>query len=108
MPFDFMIFLKYLLTMSAVTYLVRVVPFLIFRKKIENRFVSCFLDYIPYAVLAAMTLPAIFYSTSSLAAAASGFLAAVLLAYKEKSLIVVALLSSAAVFAVLFIQGLFR
>lgn len=32
----------YLLVMFAVTYMVRVLPFLIFRKKIENRFVRSF------------------------------------------------------------------
>lgn len=105
---NFYTFLKYLLVMSGVTYLVRVVPFLMFRNKIENRFVRTFLDYIPYAVLAAMTVPAIFYSTTSVAAAIAGFIVAVLLAYAQKSLIIVALLSSAGVFVVLFIQGLFR
>ena len=45
----------YLLIMFAVTYLVRVLPLVVFRKKITNRFVRSFLAYIPYAVLAAMT-----------------------------------------------------
>lgn len=50
----------YLLIMFAVTYLVRVLPLVVFRKKITNRFVRSFLAYIPYAVLAAMTFPAVF------------------------------------------------
>ena len=49
----------YLLIMFAVTYLVRVLPLVVFRKKITNRFVRSFLAYIPYAVLAAMTFPAV-------------------------------------------------
>lgn len=52
----------YLLIMFAVTYLVRVLPLVVFRKKITNRFVRSFLAYIPYAVLAAMTFPAVFFA----------------------------------------------
>ena len=44
----------YLFIMFAVTYLVRVLPLVVFKKKITNRFVRSFLTYIPYAVLAAM------------------------------------------------------
>lgn len=91
------VFFKYLAVMSGVTYLVRVVPFILVRHRIQNRFVSAFLDYIPYAVLASMTVPAILYSTSSVITAAAGFAAAIALAYREKSLIVVALCASAAV-----------
>ena len=50
----------YLFIMFAVTYLVRVLPLVVFKKKITNRFVRSFLTYIPYAVLAAMTFPAVF------------------------------------------------
>ena len=52
-------FFKYLAVMAIVTYLIRMVPYVAFRKKITNRFVSSFLYYIPYAVLGAMTFPAI-------------------------------------------------
>lgn len=37
---DFMKFLPYLLVMAGVTYLVRVVPFILINKKIENRFIN--------------------------------------------------------------------
>ena len=56
---DFMRFLPYLLVMAGVTYLIRAIPFTIINKKIENRFINSFLYYIPYAVLSAMTFPAI-------------------------------------------------
>ena len=46
--------------MAGVTYLVRMLPMVIFRKKIKSRFIRSFLYYIPYAVLAAMTFPAVF------------------------------------------------
>ena len=55
-----------------------------------------FLYYIPYAVLSAMTIPAIFYSTGNVITAAVGTVVAVLLAYWNLPLIVVALAASAA------------
>ncbi len=48
----------YLLVMFGVTYLIRVLPFVAFRKKIENKRIRSFLAYIPYTVLGAMTVPA--------------------------------------------------
>ena len=51
--------------MAIVTYLVRMLPFVIFRKKITNVRVKSFLYYVPYAVLSAMTFPAIFTSTGT-------------------------------------------
>ena len=61
----------YIAIMAGVTYLIRVVPFTVFRKKIQNHFLQSFLYYIPYAVLSAMTIPAIFYSTGSMVALAA-------------------------------------
>lgn len=85
----------YILVMAAVTYLIRMLPFTLFRKKIQNRFVKSFLHYIPYAVLSAMTIPAIFYSTGSTATAVVGTAVAVVLAYLKQPLIVVALAAAA-------------
>ena len=93
-------FLPYLLVMAGVTYLVRVIPFTLFHKKIQNRFVNSFLYYTPYAVLSAMTFPAILYATSSILSGIAGLAAALLLAYKGKSLITVACGACLAVFAV--------
>lgn len=89
----------YIAVMASVTYLVRAIPFTVFSQKIKSRFVSSFLYYIPYAVLAAMTVPAIFYSTGSVVTAAVGTAAAVVLAYFNMPLIVVALAAAAAAFA---------
>lgn len=86
----------YIAIMAGVTYLIRVVPFTVFRKKIQNHFLQSFLYYIPYAVLSAMTIPAIFYSTGNVITAAVGTVVAVLLAYWNLPLIVVALAASAA------------
>lgn len=86
----------YILVMAGVTYLIRAIPFTLFRRKIQSRFLRSFFHYIPYAVLTAMTVPAIFYSTNDPATAAAGTLVAVLLAWLRQPLIVVALAASAA------------
>ena len=84
------------LVMMLVTYLVRAIPFTVFRRKVRNRFFRSFLYYVPYAVLTAMTLPAALYATGSMAVAAVGLLAAAVLAYRGKGLVVVSLAACAA------------
>lgn len=88
----------YLLVMAGVTYLVRSIPFVVFRKKIKSRFIRSMLHYLPYAVLTAMVLPGVFYSTGSIITAAVGLCAAIALSFCGGSLTVVALGASAAVF----------
>lgn len=95
---DFMKFLPYLLVMASVTYLVRVVPFILINKKIENRFINSFLYYIPYTVLAAMTFPAILYATGNIVSAVAGLLVAIVISFRGRSLIIVAVGACAAVF----------
>lgn len=91
-------FWSYLLVTAGVTYLIRMVPLVLMRGKIRNRFVLSFLHYIPYAVLSVMTIPAIFYATENPLSAIAGFAVAVGLAWKEKSLVQVAAAACGAVF----------
>lgn len=93
----------YIAVMAGVTYLVRMIPFTLFRRKIKSRFFRGFLYYIPYAVLSAMTIPAIFYSTNSMPTAVVGAVVAVALAYCRLPLIVVAIAAAAAA----FVTGIF-
>ncbi len=93
----------YIIVMACVTYIIRAVPFGFFTKKIDSTFIRSFLYYIPYAVLAAMTIPAVFESTGSTFTAAVGTVTAFVLAYFKLPLIVVALSAAAAV----LISGLF-
>ena len=86
--------------MAIVTYFVRMLPFVIFRKKITNVRVKSFLYYVPYAVLSAMTFPAIFSSTGTKMSGVAGCAVAVILAYFRKSLLTVAVGAASAVFAV--------
>jgi branched-subunit amino acid transport protein len=90
--------LVYIAVMALVTYLIRLLPLVLFTKKIENVFVRSFLYYVPYAVLGAMTIPAIFSATSYTLSAVCGLLAALFFAYKEKSLLFVAVMASVVVF----------
>ena len=92
--------LLYIFAMALTTYLVRMIPFTAFRKKIKSRFARSFFYYIPYAVLAAITFPAIFYSTGSVLSAAVGLAVAMILAFFNQSLIVVSLAACAAAFVV--------
>lgn len=86
--------------MAVMTYMIRVTPMVVFRKKIENNFIKSFLFYVPYAVLAAMTFPAIFTSTASQVGAIAGCVVAILLAYFKRGLLVVALGAAGTVFII--------
>ena len=90
--------LLYTFVMAAVTYLIRMLPFVVFRKPIKNRFVKSFLYYVPYAVLGAMTFPAILYSTASLTSAAVGLVVSVILAWFGRGLLTVAVSACVAVY----------
>jgi branched-subunit amino acid transport protein len=81
----------YMLIMALVTYLLRMLPFTLFRKKITSPFIKNLLYYIPYAVLSAMAIPAAFYSTDYTISATVGVLIAVIFAYFRKSLLTVSI-----------------
>lgn len=89
-----------MVVMSLTTYLIRVTPMVVFRKKITNRFVRSFLYYVPYAVLAAMTFPAILSCTGSQLSAIMGCIVAVVLAWFNRGLLTVAVGAVAAVYVV--------
>ena len=93
-------YLFYIFVMALTTYLVRMLPFTLFRKKITSKFAKSFFYYIPYAVLAAMTIPSIFYSTGGILSAVIGMLVAIVLAYLRQPLIVVALAACLAAFGI--------
>ena len=93
-------FLIYLLVMAGVTYLIRMIPLAAIRGKVRSVFLQSFLYYVPYAVLTAMTFPAIFYSTGSEVSAAAGTVVAVVLAYFGRGLLTVALCACGVVFLV--------
>lgn len=91
-----MTLILYIVVMAGVTYLIRAIPFTVFRKKITSPFFKSFLYYTPYAVLSAMTIPAIFYATGNITTSIIGTAVAVILAYLNQPLIIVALSAAAA------------
>lgn len=86
-----------ILVMAGVTYLIRMLPFVFFRKKIKSTFIQSVLYYIPFAVLSAMTFPYIFYSTGNFYTALAGTVVAIVASICKQSLLVVAILSCIAV-----------
>ena len=84
--------------MALVTYLIRMIPLAAFRKKIKSRFLLDFLYYVPYAVLSAMTIPAVFYSSNSIVSAFAGVIVACVLAFFERGLLTVAVCACGGVF----------
>lgn len=85
------VFFIYLLIVALTTYLIRAIPFSLITKKVTNKYVKSFLYYIPYTVLAAMTLPAALYVTGSIYSSIAGLLVALIVAIKKSNLTLVAL-----------------
>ena len=84
-------FFIYLLIVALTTYLIRAIPFSLITKKVTNKYVKSFLYYIPYTVLAAMTIPAALYVTGSIYSSIAGLLVALIVAIKKSNLTLVAL-----------------
>jgi branched-subunit amino acid transport protein len=91
--------------MALVSYLPRVTPLVFLRQKIKSPFIQSFLYYVPYAVLGAMTFPAILSATGNTVTALVGFSVALLLAFYEKGLMTVAICASLAVYLCQFFLG---
>ena len=89
-----------ILVMAVVTYIIRLLPMVVFKKKIKSRFVNSLLYYVPYAVLSAMTFPYIMYSSGHVIAAAVGTVTALVAAFTKRSLVTTAILACVAVLAV--------
>lgn len=80
----------YILVMFAVTYLVRVLPVTLIRRKIKSPFLQSFLYYVPYVTLAVMTFPAIIESTQTPVSGILALLAGITAAWFGLSLLKVA------------------
>ena len=90
----------YIAIMAAVTYLIRVLPLTLIRKKIENKTLRSFLFYVPYVTLAVMTFPAILHATNSIYSGLAALITGIALAYFGVSLFGVAVVSCVAVFII--------
>lgn len=96
-------FLPYLLVMAAVTYFIRMIPLIVFRRNITNRFLRSFLYYIPFAVLAAMTFPEALSCTGNIPASVIATIVALVIAWFKPTTILVAFSACAVAFLGLLI-----
>ncbi len=88
----------YIFIMFAVTYLIRLLPLTLIRKKITNKTLRSFLFYVPYVTLSVMTFPAILEATNSFWSGLLALVSGIALAYFGVSLFGVAVCSCAVVF----------
>ena len=88
----------YILVMSVVSYLIRMLQLVLIRREIKNLFIRSFLYYVPYVTLAVMTFPAILSETGSVWSAWAALITGIVLAWKGKSLLQVAVCACAVVF----------
>ena len=89
-----------ILLMAAITYLIRVLPLTLIRRRITSPFIRSFLYYVPYVTLTVMTFPSILEATACTWSAVAGFAAAIMLSWRGKGLIVTSLASCAVVYLV--------
>ena len=92
-----------ILVMAGITYVIRMIPLVFFRKKIHSKYILSVLYYIPYAVLSAMTFPYILYSTQNFYTALIGTAVAIIASISKRSLLTVAILSCLAVLIANFV-----
>ena len=87
----------YILSMAAVSYLVRVLPLTLIRGEIRSRFLKSFLYYVPYVTLSVMTFPAIMNATQSPIAGAAAMVIGIVAAWCGLGLLPVSLVCCATV-----------
>lgn len=89
-----------ILIMSTSTYLIRMIPFTLFRKKIKSRFLYSLFCYLPYAILSSMIFPYVLYSTENIYSSSVATLGAVILSIAGLPMAAVSIICSAAVFLI--------
>lgn len=92
----------YILGMCLITAVIRILPLLVLRRPIQNKFLKSFFYYVPYVTLSVMTFPAIVNATASPVAGAVALVAGIVLAWIGANMITV----SAACCAVVFVLEL--
>lgn len=84
--------------MALTTCACRVLPIMLIKKPIENKFIKSFLYYVPYITLAVMTFPAITEATQSTAAGFLALIAGIAAAWFGANLYQVAIICCLTVF----------
>ena len=88
----------YIFLAGLTTYIIRILPLTLIRKKIKNKFIRSFLHYMPYVTLSVMTFPAILYATGSIYIGAASFVIGIIAAWLGANSFVDAVVCSAVVF----------
>ena len=89
-----------LLIMASVTYAIRLLPLTFFRRKIKKPYIRSFLNFVPFAVLGAMTFPDVFSAGGNTLSSLLGVITAFALSYLGKGLLTVSLASCAVIYLV--------
>lgn len=85
------------------SFLPRMLPITFINKKIESKFIRSFLFYVPYAVLASITFPYVFYVSDNIYISLTGVGVAILLSLLNQKMVIVAMVSVLVVFLLLLI-----
>ncbi len=96
----------YIFVMAFATWCMRVIPSLVMKKPIQNRFAQSFLYYVPYVTLAVMTFPAMVQATNEPLAGAAALIVGIFAAWFGADLIYVALACCVTVFVLEFLTGM--
>ena len=96
-------FFPKILLMIATLYLIRLMPFLVIRGEIKNKFFRSFLYYVPYVTLAVMTFPAIVDASGAWWVGALALIAGAVAAWFGAGLFPVAAICCGIVFACSFL-----
>lgn len=89
--------------MALASFLPRMVPLVFCRKKVKSSFLKSFLYYMPYAVLSALSFPAILASTGNVWTATIGTALALIMSYFKINLAIVAVVCTLVVFGFGFV-----
>lgn len=79
----------YIIGMCLITAAIRILPLLILRRPIRNRFLRSFFYYVPFVTLSVMTFPAIVMATSNPVAGVAALVAGIILAWVGANMITV-------------------
>ncbi len=89
--------------MCFTIYMIRVIPFLLFKNEIKNRYIKSFFFYVPFVTIAVMTFPSVITSTGSIKSGTAAFITGVIAAWFGGNLFVVSGLCCLAVFFISFL-----
>lgn len=91
-----------IILMAVVTYIIRLLPLLLFRKPITNSFVRSFLYYAPYVTISVLTFPAILSCTGNYLTSLIGFASAVIITLITGNFVITTFASCIIVFVLQF------